>query len=374
MWRWTIAAVLVGSSLAAAAEANEMSSTLTKPRAVAAVRSLVQRNAAPCRLRVVRVTASGRAPAWRVAATTSGGVSGVSLWTVVRKPQPLNRLARRIAAGCPASPPPAPPPPAPPPPPTPPGHGPGASATYVFGAELTAAQQTLVRRGLDAGARYYRSALGREVPPFAVWAHADLGRMIGERSAQTRPTSVEDARRLWEGGQVGHALLRKVWLGPTWFATQDDIALKIAAHEAFHLLQYELVGERPLGVSGLDEIPAAGPWWVAEGAAEYFAFLAVVEDGATTLARVRSGWIQAARASTATLRDLATLRGQRETPRPYDVYALAVEQLLVGRDPKLVFRYYEAIAGGSAWPDAFSATFGRTFEAFVAEFEAFRRT
>ena len=238
---------------------------------------------------------------------------------------------------------------------------------------MSAAQQALVRRGLDAGARYYRSRLGRELPSFEVWGHASLEAITAVYS-QTRPTSLEDARRLWEGGQVGHAVPRKVWLGPGWFANGQETALKIAAHEAFHLLQYALVGERPLSVSGLDEIPTAGPWWLAEGAAEYFAFLAIVEDGASSLAGVRASWIQAARASTATLRDLATLRGQRETPRPYDVYALAVEQLLRTRDPKLVFEYYEAIARGTAWEGAFATTFGRTFEAFVAEFESFRRT
>jgi hypothetical protein len=161
-----------------------------------------------------------------------------------------------------------PPPPSPPPPPAP-----GAPATYVFGPELSGSQQALVRRGLDAGARYYRSVLGRELPPFTVWAYADLEAMI-RAYAESRPTSLDDARRFWEGGQDGHALTRKVWLGPRWFSNPPVSALKIAAHEAFHLLQYELVGERPLSVSGLDEIPPAGPWWLAEGTAEYFAYLA----------------------------------------------------------------------------------------------------
>jgi hypothetical protein len=37
-----------------------------------------------------------------------------------------------------------------------------------------------------------------------------------------------------------------------------------------------------------------------------------------------------------------------------------------------VFAYYEAIARGVPWPEAFAATFGRTFDAFVDEFEAYR--
>jgi hypothetical protein len=280
---------------------------------------------------------------------------------VKRQQATLKRL--RAAARCEVAPPPQPP--APPP-------APGAPATYVFGAELSAAQQALVRRGLDAGARYYRAALGRELPPFGVWAYADLEAMI-RAYAESRPTSADDARRLWEGGQVGHALTRKVWLGPPWFSNPPVSALKIAAHEAFHLLQYELVGERPLSVSSLDVIPPAGPWWLAEGTAEYFAYLAVAEDGAVRFADVRAQWVQSTKASSATLRALATLRGQRENPAPYQIYALATELLLRGRDPKLVFMYYEAIARGVPWPDAFATTFGRTFDAFVDEFEAFRR-
>jgi hypothetical protein len=281
---------------------------------------------------------------------------------VKRQKATLKRL--QSAARCEVAPPPLPP--------APPAPAPGAPATYVFGAEVSAGQQALVRHGLDAGARYYRAALGRELPPFAVWAYADPEAMI-HAYAESRPTSVDDARRLWEGGQVGHALTRKVWLGPRWFLNPQVSALKIAAHESFHLLQYELVGERPLGASSLDEIPAAGPWWLAEGTAEYFAYLAVAEDGAVRFADVRAQWVRSTKASSATLRALATLRGQRENPAPYDIYALATELLLSGRDPKLVFTYYDAIARGVAWPDAFAATFGRTFDAFVDEFEAFRR-
>jgi hypothetical protein len=279
-----------------------------------------------------------------------------------RQKATLKRL--QAAARCEVAPPPPPPAPSPP--------APGAPATYVFGAEVSAGQQALVRHGLDAGARYYRAALGRELPPFAVWAYGDLEAMI-HAYAESRPTSMDDARRLWEGGQVGHALTRKVWLGPRWFLNPQLSALKIAAHEAFHLLQYELVGERPLSASGLDEIPPAGPWWLAEGTAEYFAYLAVAEDGAVRFADVRAQWVQSTKASSATLRALATLRGQRENPAPYDIYALATELLLRGREPKLVFTYYDAIARGVAWPDAFAATFGRTFDAFVDDFEAFRR-
>jgi hypothetical protein len=59
---------------------------------------------------------------------------------------------------------------------------------------------------------------------------------------------------------------------------------------------------------------------------------------------------------------------------PYEVYTLATELLLRGRNPTLVFAYYEAIGRGVAWRDAFASTFGRSIDAFVTEFEAYRRT
>jgi hypothetical protein len=361
----------------AGASARPVARDVARERAIAIVRSLLKHHRTDCGYRIGRISARRLGAGWRVDGVVTGRVRGTSRWIVGRTARPANALARKIRAGCPAPPeplPPPPPPPAPPPPPpAPPPAGPGAPATYVFGPELSSADQALVRRGLDAGARYYRAVLGRELPPVTVWAFLDLEALL-RAYAQNEPTSAEDARRLWEGGQVAHATPRKIWLGPRWFAGREGSALKIAAHEAFHQLQYELVGQRPLGVSGLDEIPVAGPWWLAEGTAEYFGYLAIVQDGALRIADVRAQWARSTKATTATLRALATLRGQRETPGAYDVYALATELLLRDRDPKLVFAYYEAIARGVAWPDAFALTFGRSFDAFVDEFEAYRRT
>lgn len=353
--------------IAPVAGARTAAAKLSKPQAIAVVRAVLRAKASACGLRILSITASRAGTGWRVAATTSGRTGGTSRWSVARKPTPLNPLARRIVAGCPAPTPPREPV-------VPPPAAPGAPATYVFGAQLTSAQQALVRRGLDAGARLYRSTLGRELPPFTVWAHTNIEELIAAYAANL-PTSPESARGLWSGGQVAHATPRQVWFGPSWFGSGPDAnLLKIAAHEAFHLLQYEVVGQRAMGVSGLDEVPRAGPWWLLEGTAEYFAYLAVVADGATSIASVRAQWLRSAKASGATLVALSTLRGQRETAGAYDIYALATELLLRDRDPKLSFAYHEAIARGVAWPEAFATTFGRTFDAFVAEFEAYRRT
>jgi hypothetical protein len=194
--------------------------------------------------------------------------------------------------------------------------------------------------------------------------------------AQTRPTSLEESRRLWQGGQVGHAVARKVWLGPAWFqqlsGSGHGSALKIAAHEAFHLLQYEAAPEN-LWFGGIDDVRQVGPWWILEGAAEYFGSLAIVEEGLLSLTTVHGQWEQTARNSAATLRSLETFRGQLDTPGAYDIYALALRELIRDRDPRLVMTYFDAVGRGLSWPNAFSAAFGRSVDAFYAEFEAYRR-
>ena len=367
MARGSLAATaLIGLTVAAiapSAVARPAAPALTKPQAVGVVRGVLRAKAGPCALRIGRITATRSGTRWLVVATTSGKAAGSSRWSVVRTASPLNPLARRIVSGCPAS----------TPAPTPP-LGPGAPATYVFGSQVPSSPQALIRRGMDAGARMYRSLLGRELPAFTVWANTDNEELIAAYAANV-PTSVEEARALWSGYLVGQATVRQVWLGPAWFSSGPDWnQLRIAAHEAFHLLQYEVMGLPAMRISGLDDVPRAGPWWLLEGTAEYFAYRAVAADGALRFDSARLRWRGSAQDSGATLIALSTYRGQRDNPRPYDIYALATDLLLRDRDPKLAFSYFEAIARGVEWHEAFASTFGRTFDAFVAEFEAYRRT
>ena len=168
----------------------------TKAKATALVRAVLKTNAQPCGLRVVRITATLAKGQWRVVSITSGRTSGTSRWTIDgREVRAGNALARRIRDGCPASEPPAPPQA----PVEPPLTGPGAPATFTFGPELPPAEQARVRRGLDAGARYYRAILGRELPSFSAWAYRDIEALLGAY-VQNEPISSDDARRLMDGG------------------------------------------------------------------------------------------------------------------------------------------------------------------------------
>jgi hypothetical protein len=59
---------------------------------------------------------------------------------------------------------------------------------------------------------------------------------------------------------------------------------------------------------------------------------------------------------------------------PYKLAPLAVDYLLGSTSVQRLADYYAAIGGGTPWQSAFATTFGKTIEAFYADFEAYRRT
>jgi hypothetical protein len=267
---------------------------------------------------------------------------------------------------------PAPPPPVPVPPPPPP--APGAPATYVFGSEVTTAQQALLRDGLDLGARFIRSSAGRELPAFTVWAYTDVEALI-RAYAETAPTTAENARDIWTRGTAAAGGYRKLWFGPLWFSAGggDANTKKIAVHEAFHVLQNDLAGVGAIG-GGFDDIPRAGPRWLSEGSAELVGYLAIADARLTSMSNVRGDWAQRAKSSPVTLQRLAILRGQFEAgSNAWGIMPLAVERLVGGEGgyPKLL-AYFEATGRGEAWQSAFASVFGKSVDAFYAEFAAYR--
>jgi hemolysin type calcium-binding protein len=277
---------------------------------------------------------------------------------VVRGPKPL--------------PPPLPPPPPPAPPPAPPPLvGPGLNATYVFGAEVSPQHREMLRAAMDVGARYIRTVLGREVPPTTIYAHTDLEAMI-VTSANTRPRSLADSRALWGSGtQFDEVDYRVMWIGPPWFAASEPDRSKIGIHTVVHVLQAELAGRGALGGRD-DEVPPAGPKWLFEGHAEWTAYQAVAAIGLLPIESARARWITTTKSLSSTPLSALEVRGGRPVGA-YDIYVLAVDFLLRGRDPASLSAYLEVIGRGVPWRDAFATTFGLTIESFYAEFDTYRR-
>ena len=232
--------------------------------------------------------------------------------------------------------------------------------------------RALLQSAMDVGARYIRTYLGRELPPTTIYAHTDLEAMI-ITSANTRPRSLADSRVLWGSGQqFAEVDYRVMWMAPVWFATSEPDRSKIAIHEVVHVLQAELAGRGALGGRD-DEVPRAGPKWLFEGHAEWTAYQAVAMMRLLSIESARARWIATTKALAGT--PLAALEVRAARPvGAYDIYALAVDFLLRGREPASLSAYLEAIGRGTPWRAAFATTFGMTVEAFYVDFAAYRQT
>ncbi len=278
---------------------------------------------------------------------------------VVHGPEPASPL--------PPAPSPQPPPPAPP-------AGPGAPATYVFGPEVPPTEQQSLQDAFDFGARFIRSGLGRELPPFTVWAHTDNEALIRVYSETARATP-ETSRIIWTRGTFVAVQPRKIWVGPLWFSerlTNRSNQTKIAVADLAHVLHLELGGGDAF--AGTEQIWRAGPRWLEAGHAELVGYLALASARITTMRDVRRGLLRQVKASSVTLQQTAIssdfLRAQAAS---YAISAVAVDRLIGEGGSAKMLSYFEAIGRGEAWPSAFAAAFGKSVETFYAEFEAYRR-
>jgi len=230
----------------------------------------------------------------------------------------------------------------------------------------------MLRDGLDLGARYIRAAIGRELPPFTVWGYTDVEALIPVYSA-TAPTSPENSRAIWTRGTFAVGNFRKLWFGPPWFTSGPPSNLtKIAVHETFHVLQFELAGAGSMN-SGTDEIPPAGPRWLFEGSAEVVGYFAIADAGLTHISGVRADWAQRTKSSPVTLERLAILRGQFEAgANAWGIMPLAIDRLVGEAGLPKLLAYFEAIGRGQPWQSAFATVFGKSIDTFYGELETYR--
>ena len=239
---------------------------------------------------------------------------------------------------------------------------------------MTETQRQFTKRGLDLAATYLHAALTAELAPFTVYLEDDL-EGIAQLFAQATGVPISVAREQWQT-TTASAPYRQifVYLGSeSWVSRPDWVRLKILAHEAFHLLQYELAGPTALN-GGLDEVPTGGPRWLVEGAAEYVGHQAVADAGLIRMEDARNQWISRTRLTVSPLSARETSRGLFGEPEPYQISPLAVDLLLGSGSGRPLVAYYGAIRGGSTWQAAFSAAFGKSINAFYDDFEAYRQT
>ena len=127
------------------------------------------------------------------------------------------------------------------------------------------------------------------------------------------------------------------------------------------------------GGSG-DEVPKAGPRWLAEGVAEYLAYRTVSAGGIIDFAAGRNArFVEKVRHIDEPLSDMETQTGFSGVGGSKYKYSLLAAELLASRTgERALIHYYTLTQPGTTWQEAFESAFGMTVEEFYELFEAHR--
>ena len=149
---------------------------------------------------------------------------------------------------------------------------------------------------------------------------------------------------------------------------------KIIAHEVFHLEQQQLDRDPPnCGGTTSNPIPACGPVWLTEGAAETMGYRVAAARGLVDLAQEEGELAGRVRGTSLTLDSLATDAGQSQSGA-WDTMHLAGDHLanVSPNGIRSFVGFWTAIGAGAAWQTAFASAFGATPAQYGAAFDAFR--
>lgn len=216
---------------------------------------------------------------------------------------------------------------------------------FIFEEGVAAADQELIRQGIELADTYFPAAVGRGV--------------LGETIIRTTLTPPQ---RTGTSAQAnGHAI--DVYASTQGWQQAGRIAkLKIMVHEYFHVLQGEV------NWPGMRGTP--GAIWMLEGAAEYVGYRAVIDSGLVSYDVVRNCQMSNVTFGTR-LPALSTLEGQafnNTQGATYGLAWLAVEKSTQRNLGNLTLYW---LFGGT-WQRAFETAFGLALEPFYEAFEAER--
>ena len=145
--------------------------------------------------------------------------------------------------------------------------------------------------------------------------------------------------------------------------------LKTAAHE-FNHAQSSNLSDLNLVSPSPNQTPYAGPFWLAEGYAEFLAWRALSYGGVTSYEDRR--YLFAHDLKTGDLKELSEIEsrsGFRSQALNYAHSMFAVELLASLSGESSLMEYYASLRSGAAWQTVFKNTFGLSIGEFYDRFE-----
>lgn len=250
---------------------------------------------------------------------------------------------------------------------------------FVFGPEMPAAAQDEIRGDVQFAAQDEAALLGTEITTVGVFASRSpdwLAEQECQFNGHNDAGCLQSVSQRWANGGTtavgGTGAMFLYWANPNWgFGAGEN--QKIIAHELFHVFQYQLDKLVHNGETPSNQVRASGPVWLDEGAPEMVGYHVSSDRGLTTYKTVLASQIARAKQISAPLNSLQTYDDQN-IPGVYSLFHVAADHLISvapGGLPALA-GYYRAIGNGLAWPDAFTAAFGMSVDAYYANFAAYR--
>lgn len=246
---------------------------------------------------------------------------------------------------------------------------------FAFDPLMDAGQQAIVRGGVDHAVRYIEAEAGLPAVDVIVYAYvlpARLLQAIDSRGVLLPVPPEIVASRLQV--TASEAFPGMMIIDPTsrpWLLIDDLNHFRIAAHEYFHVVQFHLMGEelsREVFTAPIGADRPEGANWLFEGSAEYVSWKALEAAGIGSL----DDYIAAhPLADDADLRAFETPLGYSTSDNASLVLPLAgVRFLMADGEPDRLLNFYRLLGRGVPWRQAFETTFGRSIDAFYAEFAA----
>jgi hypothetical protein len=252
-------------------------------------------------------------------------------------------------------------------------------AEFHFGSLVRPDDRALIRSGIEVTARYLEQAAQlqpAECLVFAFTSGQSLEEALADVPEAANLTIDAITQRLQFLPAETHPGL--IFVNPStqaWQSRPSVQRLRVAGHEYFHIVQMELLGRRMTDLifsTPVHQTRPEGPSWLFEGSADYVSWKAIESAGLTAL---DNHLTSASVVNDTDITELETFIEYYASPENRAILSLLAVDLLVGDDgARRLVDYYDAVGSGMRWPEAFWRIYGRTVDAFYAEFRAFMAT
>lgn len=242
-----------------------------------------------------------------------------------------------------------------------------------IGPGVTESQEDTVKNGLSNSFQYFGRAFGYQFNgPANVYVSSDP-KFLATAMVRERQISnwLAEAIREWTNNRENEAAYQHLLMrssGSAFRNGRSDVQ-RMLAHEAFHLIQYELVGSKSRSCCNQERVSIVGPTWLMEGSAEYAMYRHqsdVHGQNLRSMLNRSQATVQQYQGSLATLEVGNEFYPIRNS---YSIGAFAIHMLVEIAGPSSVPQFYLAFRRSSDWKRAFESSFGLSIDEFYLRFD-----